>query len=217
VTIDEAQRELLARRRGELEAGHRHIGWKAGLDIPEIEAVSGDRPVVGYVTRRTVVADGDTVSADFKPELRAEVELVACLGCRLPAGASRVQAAASVSGWTVALELVDVTRPEGGAPAIVARNVFHVAVCLGEAMTAEPPGEARLTVPGRATETGRPARDPLDVVRRISDELHRHGHALEAGDRILTGAVVHLPAVGPGVITASAGGAGAVSVELRRR
>ena len=63
-----------------------------GRSIEEVERLTGGRPVIGYLSTETLLADGATWSAEGTAELRAETELALRVG----------------GGFAVALELVDV-------------------------------------------------------------------------------------------------------------
>jgi 2-keto-4-pentenoate hydratase len=111
-----------------LDAGAARVGWKLGYDFPEIEAVIGDEPVLGYLTSATLIEPGGTFDAAGARALRWETEV-----------AVEVAADGGVGGLAVALELVDVARPPDDLEGIVAGNVAHRGVVLGP--TRQPSGD----------------------------------------------------------------------------
>src|SRR4051794_7885559 len=141
-----ALRAQHARRRGLLDDGARHVGWKIGGRIAEIEAVTGGNPAIGYLTSATVVEDGaalDTVSG----------RRLGSRGSRAGAGAGagpgtvcgRRRGAGTGRGWQgaaagrpcgvggVASELGCGAGPPWEMEAIVGAKVFHPAGVRGRA------------------------------------------------------------------------------------
>ena len=196
----------LDRRRAALRAGAGRVGWKLALDIPEIEAVIGDAPALGHLTTATLLEDGASFDASAVGSPRAETELALIVG---PGG--------SVAGYAVALELVDVARPPDDLEGIVEANVFHRAVAFGPVRTAppEPDAHGRAIVDGRVRAQASLRADPTAVVDALAALLAAHGERLEPGDRLLTGAVTHVP-VAPGeAVIAEIDGLGCVAAKMR--
>jgi 2-keto-4-pentenoate hydratase len=186
----------LAAWRALLDAGARHVGWKIGGAIGEVDAFTGGAPVVGYLTTSTILADGATHRASGGA-LHAETELLI-----------------EDDRLGVALELVDTTR-RGGMHEIVAANVFHRAAALGETLHATP-GTARLWIDDELRATA-PVDTDVDAVRaRVHEVLAAVGERLRPGDRVLAGSLIHVP-VAPGQhVVAEIEGLGRVAVSLRR-
>ena len=177
----DALRTQLARRQALLDAGARHVGWKVGADIPEV-----GEPVFGYLTSASV---GSLCLAGVR-EPRLEAELLIEVG----------------AGVGVAIELVDVARPAGGADEIVAANVFHVGAVLGRERVPCVPAGACARMLGRVCVV---RVDVADVVERIGRLLAECGECLRSGDLILGGSVIHVPAVA-GPVRAAIDGVGVV-------
>jgi hypothetical protein len=134
-----ALRAQLGSRRAALDAGARHVGWKIGLGIPEVEALIGSYPVMGHVTTATRLRSGDAFRAPRPEMLRAETEIA------IEVGRDR-----SIARFAVALELVDV-GPPAGLQGIVADRILdgwlnHVPVGPGDHAVAEIDGLGRLEV-----------------------------------------------------------------------
>jgi hypothetical protein len=103
--------QLVAALRAQLRArepGVRRVGWKIAARIAEIEELIGTEPAIGNLTTATQLASGATYHGGGP--LHADAEVV-------------IEAGTGAVG--VGLELVDLTRPPGGAEAIVAANVLH--------------------------------------------------------------------------------------------
>lgn len=183
-----------------------------------MEALVGDRPVVGYLTSRTLVEDGGAwwwCGGD----VRAETELGIELGRGLGAGATPSEAAAAIAGLCTALEIVDVARPAGDLEAVMRGNVFHRAVAFGRtrAVRARDLGRASLRLDGEVHEAAEPIPDPVWVVRTVAQVLGEFGEALVAGDRVLSGSFVHERLGHARAATAEVDTLGQVSLRVSRR
>ena len=194
--VADAIRAQLAVWRATLDAGAERVGWKLGLNIPEIE-----EPVVGHLTTATLLESGGTFRAEGAEQLRAETELAIELGRD-----------AAIGGYGVALELVDVERPPEG---IVEANVFHRAVVLGPRVAAAPRGEARALVDGSVVATAPVAGDPAEVVRVVGQLLGAAGERLLAGDVIIAGSLTHVPITAGRRVTAEIDGLGSVGLAIK--
>jgi 2-keto-4-pentenoate hydratase len=186
VAVPEGMREQLSRRQETLDAGAEHVGWKIGLNIPEVQQQLGiDEPVLGHLTSATLVEDGGEFDASGAEKLMAEPEV-----------AIEVGEGNSVAGLSAAIELVDTGRPPRGegVEGIVADNIFHSAVVLGERADGEP---TRATVRVNGEErAGAEFTDDLDEVVRVAGRrLAEAGESLRPGDRIIAGSIT--PQVGP--------------------
>src|SRR4051794_31082505 len=130
MSVPDGMRDQLRRRRETLDAGAEHVGWKIGLNIPEVQQQLGiEEPVLGHLTSATVVEDGGEFDATGTDKLMAEPEV-----------AIEVGEGQTVAGLAPAIELVDIGRPPRGegVGGIVADNIFHCAVVLGEGAAGEP-------------------------------------------------------------------------------
>ena len=182
-------RAQLARRRAELDSGAEPLGWKIGINVPAVQERLGiEEPVVGHMTSRSLVGAGDEVDVHgwSAPMLEPEVAI--------HVGSDRTAA-----GLAPAIELVDVDLPFDDVEAILAGNVFHRAVVLGEERAgADASGDCRVEVDG-----GEAAAAPVDcdvdgTVAFVGGFLERHGARLAAGDVIIAGSLTAPVAVSPG-------------------
>jgi 2-keto-4-pentenoate hydratase len=183
--IADGMRAQLRARRERLAAGERPLGWKVGFGSPEsFRLLAIDRPLVGFLTDRTLLEAGATVSIAnwVKPVLEAEI-------------AVRVGAAASIAAIAPAIELADIDRPPRDVRAILAGNIFHRHVLVGPFLEHDPSAvAARVLRDGvEVAATAEPAAatgDVADVVRRTAELLDACGEALQEGELLITGAVV---------------------------
>lgn len=184
----------LQRRRAVLGHGARHVGWKIGGGIPEVDAVTGGTPALGYLTSASLLPGGGVYRGDAGAALHADTEVVIELGRDVDGVPDPDTAAATIAGLAVGLELVDLGRPPGGLEGIVAGNVFHRAFALGPIVPVMLPldAEARSIVNDRLRETGRPRGDYGETVRTMAGLLGAVGERLRRGDRIFSGSVTQV-------------------------
>jgi len=202
-------REQLERRRALLGAGARHVGWKIGAGIEEIDACTDGRPAIGYLTSETVFDHGAVLDAAGR-ELRAETELVIQVARTGPDPRGVVG---------VAIELVDVARPPFGPQAIVAGNVFHRAAVIGPARAGGLAAAAcaRLWIDGDLRELAPVTTDVPATIGLVAGLLAAIGERLRPGDLILAGSLTHVPVRAGSALTAEIDGVGRVEATLARR
>jgi 2-keto-4-pentenoate hydratase len=198
-----ALRAQHARRRALLNDGARHVGWKIGGGIAEIDAVTGGNSAIGYLTSATVFEDGSSVDGVSGRELRVETELLIEV-------AQPGAAACGVVG--VAIELVDVARPPCEMEAIVEANVFHRAAVLGRGRSGglPPAACARVWIDGELREIAPVTTDVPVTIAHVAGLLAAIGERLQAGDLILAGSLTHVPLPEGGAIMAEIDGVGRV-------
>jgi 2-keto-4-pentenoate hydratase len=192
-----------ARRRDRLRSGDRHLGWKVGAGTNER---IGESIAVGHLLASGRLSAGGTYRPRPGEQLHADVEVAVLLG-----------EATTPAGFTVALEICDLTGDEeDSASDIVAHNVFHRAVVLGDQTVPELPAGTSGTavVNGQVADSARVPADIRDRVGSVGRILHAMDHQLRPGDWIITGSVVQVP-VRPGdTITADLGPLGQISARI---
>jgi 2-oxo-3-hexenedioate decarboxylase len=212
VTALDAQ---LDRWRAALAGGARRIGWKIGLNFPEVEQVIGRQPVIGHLTSRTLLSSGAGYAIEPGAELRAETEVALSIGRRVAPEADRDEAQAAISGVAVALELVDVKRPPDDLEGIVIANAAHRAFAVGSARAVDPSGlEARLALNGKVCESATPDDDYGETVLAVAQLLGAVGEGLRRGDRILAGSLTHVPVQPGDEVRAEIEALGALDLEI---
>jgi len=184
---------MLARRQAELDAGAEPIGWKVGFGSPGGMAALGiDRPLVGYLTAGRRLEPGAMVPIGDWTRPLLEAEVAAYVGPDL-----------AVAGWALAIELADLDHPPDDIEQILAGNVYHRHVLLGDRVPVLP-SDRGVTVRRDGVEVA--ATDDPDelvgelgwVVATTASTLAAAGGALRAGDVVITGSMVPPIDVAPG-------------------
>jgi 2-oxo-3-hexenedioate decarboxylase len=204
-----------------LAQGARRLGWKAGLGTaPAMAALGLDGALVGFLTDRSLVADGATVAVGSWETPLMEPEIAVRLGAAVAAGAGAEQAAQAVDAVAPAIELIDL-GPADDVAAILAGNLFHRYVVLGAFRSVAALDGLRIDarVGERVVAAGVDPRallgDLAAVIARLGALLPAAGDGLRAGDVVITGAAVAPVPVAPGdAITVAVPGVGAVDVAI---
>ena len=199
--------EQLESWRAELKGGARRVGWKIGLNVPEVQERLGLRePVIGFLTSATQLESGGAYSGGAAVALKAEPEV-----------GIRVGRDGAIAGVGPALELVDVGRPPGDLQAIIAGNIFHRAFVLGPTQPAMPPEgvNAGVVVNGELRAQAAAPEDFTEVVMLVARLLEAAGEHLREGDTIIGGSLTEQVDVGPGdSLTADLGPLGRVTARV---
>ena len=215
-----AQADALRRR---VEAGDELLGWKVGLNAAPVQAALGlDGVVVGFLTTATALEGGVTHSLAGASNPGIEPELAIRFGADLPADASE-QVAAAIDAIAPALELVDLDRPLDDLHAILAGNVFHRGVLLGDFDVARVGGD----LDGLAVAVRRSGEDAgsvsaaesygdlAETVRMVSRRLALMGESLRAGQFVIAGSLTPIVPVAAGdEVRADFGPLGALTMEF---
>ena len=180
--------------------GATRLGWKAGFGTAAaLEKLGTTGPLVGFLTDSTLQPSGSLfdVTGWVKPVLEPEVAVR--LGADVDAGSDRSRIEAAVGQVGAAIELVDLGSAGDDAGAILAANVFHRAVLLGDLPPPAPGtslagvrvdvrtgGEDYATDADPAAVLG----DLIDVLSGMAALLATVDEGLRAGDVIITGAAV---------------------------
>ncbi|WP_219413347.1 2-keto-4-pentenoate hydratase [Pseudonocardia nigra] len=191
-----------------IAAGDRLAGRKVGVTSAAAQqAIGAEEPVAGYLMASTVVPAGAPFDCAGLVAPRVEVEVAFVLAAPLQgADLTPSDVLAATKHLALALEVVD-SRWEGGPAsvgALVADDVSAAGVILGaEADPAAPdlPGLRVTARIGDATVTGDAGNvlgDPARAVALLCADLHRRGERLEAGDLVLSGALVGPTPFAPG-------------------
>jgi 2-keto-4-pentenoate hydratase len=179
------------------------IGWKMALNAPAImEALGLPEPALGWLSRGRVATGDHSLAGSTNPAVEPELLLEAREG-------------GAVARMGVALEVVDLDKPLQEVEEVIAGNVFHRAVALGELGPVTEPREAVFSLNdeerGRVGEFEPPA-ETLAFVDRFLREL---GEQLRPGELVIAGALVPAAQVAPGdVAELQVEGLGAVSLRF---
>ncbi len=182
--------EQLVAWRASLDGGAQRVGWKIGLNVPEMQRKLGLREsVIGHLTSASQLDDGATYPSGGAADLRIEPEVALHMG-----------AGGTVAGYGPAIEVVDPGDAPSDAAEIVAGNVFHRAFLLGPSRPAMPPDgvEADVRVNGERRETGHSGGNFDDVVELVGRLLGEVGEELREGDVIIAGSLTPPQAVTAG-------------------
>lgn len=192
-------KRLLARREEMLAAGARPLGWKLALGAESaLEALGLSGPLVGFLTDSTLLASGGecAVSGWRAPKLEPEIAI------HLGPGGDRVAAIGA------AFELADVDRPPTETEEVLAGDLYHRAVVLGEPVARpEVPLAVRIERDGEPFAANEDAEATLgrldDLAAYVSRYLERFGVESREGDVVISGSTVGLVDVEPGQSWAS--------------
>lgn len=212
---------MLGLRAAVLASGTEPLGWKLGFGAPAaMSALGTDRPLVGFLTRDRLMAAGSSVSVTgwAKPLLEAEVAVH--LGSAVPPDATAAEAVAAVSGWSVAIELADLSFPPGDVEEVLAGNIFHRHVLLGPSVDALPLDLSFSVLRDRAPVAS--TSEPFELTGSLGEVLASAaatltacGASLRAGDVVITGSVVPpIDVSGGGAWTVVAPGLGELGVDV---
>jgi len=217
----------LAEQRAALEralsSGMPRAGWKIGLNVPEVQQRLGlGGSLVGWIDGRRVVATGSRYEVRPGTRLHVEAELALRLGAPVRAGAPAEEARRAIREVAPALELVDYALPRSDLEAIVSHSMFHAGTVLGPPSPAAEalldPAHPRVLVGGELRAAPQAGWVPADLgaaVSLVARRLAEIGHALQAGDLVLSGSYTRpLPLAAGDTVVADFGALGAVSVTL---
>jgi 2-keto-4-pentenoate hydratase len=185
------ERQLVAWRTL-VESGAQRVGWKVGLNAPPVmEALGLAHPVIGFLTRATVIESGGghSLAGAAKPLVEPEVAIE--LRRDVGPGAEVDEALAAIESLGPALEVVDMPSPPEDVETVVAENIFHRCVVFGPTRqdAAVSGAEVSLRVGGEERERGEVTTDLAETIRVVADLLGAAGERLAAGDRIIAGSL----------------------------
>lgn len=204
--IERGLKTQLAALRKREAAGERHIGWKAAFRTQAaMDLVGIDRPLVGFMTDRSLLAERGPVSIGGLVAPEFDLEIAVTSDRDIEAGSDLDTIRAAMGALTVAIELNDYApEPEDPEP-VLAENVFHRGVILGSADGARrswPGYVARVELNGSEVHRlDHPHELPgelAEVIQEMADLLAVADARIRAGDVIITGGIVAPVKVAPG-------------------
>jgi 2-oxo-3-hexenedioate decarboxylase len=189
-----------------VDAGDEHLGWKVGLNAPAVQVALGlDGIVVGFLTTATALETGAKHSLAGAANPGIEPELALRFGADLPADASPEQVGAAIDAIAPALELVDLDRPLDDLHAILAGNVFHRGVVVGDFDTGRGIDLAGLSVSvarngeeAGSVSAAQAYGDLAETVRFVTLRLALMGETVRAGQFVIAGSLTPIVPVAAG-------------------
>lgn len=221
LTLDDALAIQLTNLGRTLRTGAEVGGWKVGLTSPRARAALGaDARPFGYILKGRIQNSGATIPTDLMTEPHIEPEL--CFVFARPVD-DPSQLPGAVGSVHAGFELNE-NRPgsaRGDFPLAVADNLSQWGIVVGEGAS---PASLDLNSVGVELRCDGELRydgvsgDELDdhwtSLTRLVDVLAHHSRRIEAGHRVITGALCRLP-VHPGERwEATYAGLGSVAVEF---
>lgn len=204
--VREGTSRMLALRSQRTAAGARPIGWKLAFGAPaSLERFGLSAPLVGFLMDETTHPSPAVVSCAGWKRPVAEPEIAVYIGRDVAPGSNDVSSAIEALG--PAIELADVSPPPEHIAEIVAGNIYHKAVVLGQPDPTRAGGrrddlQARITHDGDVTslpgELDALTGDLIDVVGHCARLLTLAGSGLSAGDVVIIGSVVPPLPIEPG-------------------
>ncbi|MDP9494339.1 MAG: hypothetical protein M3P87_03780 [Actinomycetota bacterium] len=201
--VREGMRRMLGLRSEHLGKGDRTIGWKLGFGSPFwLEKFRLDGPLVGFLPASRRHESGAIVSCRGWVNPVAEPEIAVHLGRDVD---NPALAADAISGLGPAIELADVDPPPEDIGDVLAGNIFHRAVILGEP---DPSRSAAAGMRARITQGSSEVADTTDLEILTGEIVSILGHAaallqaagetFHAGEVVIMGSVVPPIPVRPG-------------------
>lgn len=207
--VREGMRRMLGHRSEYLGKGDRTIGWKLGFGASFwLDKFRLDGPLVGFLPASRRHESGAIVSCRGWVNPVAEPEIAIYLGRDVD---DPGLAADAISGLGPAIELADVDPPPEDISDVLAGNIFHRAVILGEADPSRSDG-ATAGMRARITQGSSEVADTTDLESLTGEIVSILGHAaallqaagetFRAGEVVIMGSVIPPTPVRPGdVIT----------------
>jgi 2-keto-4-pentenoate hydratase len=181
------------------------LGWKAGFGTGATMALIGtSQPLAGFLTKATLLDSGAFVQVGGWGVPLFEAEVAVRIDSEIGAGATAGEATAAAGAVAAAIELVDFGSIES-VEEILAGNIFHRHVLLGEFVEPPPDGLDGVSISVAANGEAAEASDPREalgdlgqVVAALADQAALTGESIKPGDVVITGAAIPPAPVSPG-------------------
>lgn len=181
--------------------GGPQIGWKVGFTNDAAQARHGaTEPVFAGLLGGLSYVEEAELASPGGAGLGVEAEIAVRLGSPLAGSVTRQDAAAAIDGVAIAFEIVQprCKVDDAGLPTLIADGTQQYGTILGEWNTGYNPltldqTDVKLQIDGftdgfmTATEV---LGHPLNAITWLSEATARYGVELQAGDVILTGAII---------------------------
>ena len=190
----------LQHRRDRLNAGEKAIGWKVGFGaLSALERLQIEAPLIGFLTEKTLLPSGETVSITGWVKPAAEPEIAVYMGKDLVGRVDREFAQAAISSIGSAIELADVNFPPDDVERILAENIYNRHVILGHPDPSRAGcrlDDLEASVFRNGIELARTydlqalTGDIIDIVCHLSNLLSVLGERLRTGEIIIAGSII---------------------------
>lgn len=196
--LSDAMTEQLQRLDARIAAGMPRLGWKVGINVPEVQQQLGlTHALVGWLDGARCYASGDAVPLSAAAKVHAEVELCVRMASAVEAHADHSAALAAVDAVAPAIELVDYALRAQSLADVIHSSMFHHGTVLGSWQLPRADIAIAANVTLRVADAhAAPARAELvplqlgELVMFVSQQLAAAGRQLQAGDLILSGCFV---------------------------
>ncbi len=193
----------LRRRDRELADGAEALGWKVGFGTPAfLSKLEIAGPLVGYLTDRSPIATGERPSVTGWSNPMIEPEIAVTLQSDLPGGGAPADWRDAIGTLGPAFELAELDPPPEEVERILAGNIYHRRVLLGDSAAAEPD---RLGARVVTADGAQAVEDPQEltgevvaIVGHVADLLAEFDLLLTAGEVVICGSIVPPISVAPG-------------------
>lgn len=189
----------LAKRREQMAAGEKPLGWKVGFGAPaSMQKLDLAAPLVGFLMQRALLPSGSTAALNGWLKPVAEPEIAVRMARDLAGGATAEAALAAAKEIFPAIELADldpVPTPDN-LDAVLAGDIYqrHVILC-GNTRAGGSVADLTSRLIRRGAEANRTT-DPealtgklAGIVAHVANTLAAFGETLAAGDVIITGSI----------------------------
>lgn len=179
-----------------LTEGMPRLGWKVGINVPEILGhLKLSHSGIGWLHGDRVFQDGATIEIPDGADLKLEPELAIHIGEGVTAGEDAASALGKIRGVSPAFEIVDYAQPRDGLDTIIGHAMFHYGCVFGEVQGLSAISEMgsrwpQFEVDGVECPAPREDLVPEDLgglVCFVAQFLNEFGESLEAGDVIMSG------------------------------
>ena len=197
-------RRMLESRSEVIAGGDSVIGWKLGFGAPAwLEKFGIPGPLVGFLPASRRHPSGAHVSVRGWTSAVAEGEIAVHFDSDVDDPA---RVASSISAIAPAIELADIDPPPDDLAEVVAGNIFHRALILGEADPHRAGGDiddlvATITRDGEEVATVRRLEELtgelIPILAHTARLLAAFGESIRSGDVVIAGSVVPPLRIGP--------------------
>jgi 2-keto-4-pentenoate hydratase len=201
LTLDEGQALQLELLNRWLDAGESVGGWKIGMTSGASRNAMGDgiRPF-GFVLASRIKSDHAQLRLPALHNGGVENELCVVIGETLGSGCTAAHARETIAGVAPGFE-INQRRLPGDAPAglRVADDLSNWGIVAGDPVTApDALADLIVTLYKDGEEIGRVASaghidDHFESIATLANRLAQFGHALQPGQRVITGAYARTP------------------------